>query len=219
MNGISEETANPGAGAPVSEPKPTRRPRVAAHRAHVAPIRARSGHKARLAKKGPHKRDVRQVAQKGHRRPPGHQDGQGSQPAEALRRRLAEGTAKSHGLAGTLGSWVPFGRFGQEDGTGGRVHAGCGRRAPLLGEGLKASESAPFGPPGLHLGGFFYHPRSPGEPGAPGGVRPTTRKYVRLFDASTVLPTFIGRFNGSSDGFPYGFFILRAFLAMVSDAV
>jgi hypothetical protein len=51
MNGISEETANPGAGAPVSEPKLTRRPRVAAHRAHVAPIRARSGHKASPAKK------------------------------------------------------------------------------------------------------------------------------------------------------------------------
>jgi len=50
MNGIPEETANPGAGAPVSEPKPTRRHRVAAHRAHVAPIRAKSGHKALPAK-------------------------------------------------------------------------------------------------------------------------------------------------------------------------
>ncbi|MFY9728933.1 MAG: DUF3489 domain-containing protein, partial [Bryobacteraceae bacterium] len=38
-------------GDDVSEPKPTRRPRVAAHRAHVAPIRARSGHKASPAKK------------------------------------------------------------------------------------------------------------------------------------------------------------------------
>ncbi|MGO9013278.1 MAG: DUF3489 domain-containing protein [Bryobacteraceae bacterium] len=38
-------------GDDVREPKPTRRPRVAAHRAHVAPIRARSGHKASPAKK------------------------------------------------------------------------------------------------------------------------------------------------------------------------
>jgi len=51
MNRIPEETANPWAGAPVSEPKPARRPRVAAHRAHVAPTRASSGHKARPAKK------------------------------------------------------------------------------------------------------------------------------------------------------------------------
>jgi len=51
MNGIAEETPNTGASAPAEAPKAAKRPRVAAHRAHVAPVRARSGHKARPAKK------------------------------------------------------------------------------------------------------------------------------------------------------------------------
>ena len=51
MNGSPAETANTGAAAPVEPPKAAKKPRVAAHRAHVAPPRARSGHKARPAKK------------------------------------------------------------------------------------------------------------------------------------------------------------------------
>jgi hypothetical protein len=51
MNGIPVETANTEAGAPAEEPKPAKRPRVAAHKAHVAPSRAKSGNKASLAKK------------------------------------------------------------------------------------------------------------------------------------------------------------------------
>ena len=51
MNGSPAETANTGAGAPAEPPKPAQKPRVAAHRAHVAPSRARSGHKASPAKK------------------------------------------------------------------------------------------------------------------------------------------------------------------------
>jgi hypothetical protein len=51
MNGIAEETANTGASAPAEAPKAANKPRVAAHRAHVAPPRARSGHKASPAKK------------------------------------------------------------------------------------------------------------------------------------------------------------------------
>jgi hypothetical protein len=51
MNGIPAETAHTEAGAPAEEPKPANKPRVAAHRTHVAPSKARSGHKATPAKK------------------------------------------------------------------------------------------------------------------------------------------------------------------------
>ena len=51
MNGIPEETANTQASAPAEAPTPVKKPRVAAHRAHVAPCKARSGNKASPAKK------------------------------------------------------------------------------------------------------------------------------------------------------------------------
>ena len=51
MNGIPEETANTQASAPAEQPKPAKKPHVAAHRAHVAPSQARSGKKATPAKK------------------------------------------------------------------------------------------------------------------------------------------------------------------------
>jgi len=51
MNGSPAETANTGAAAPVEPPKAAKKPRVAAHRAHVAPAKARPGHKASTAKK------------------------------------------------------------------------------------------------------------------------------------------------------------------------
>ena len=51
MNGIPAETAHADAGAPAEEPKPASKPRVAAHKAHVGPSKARSGHKAAPAKK------------------------------------------------------------------------------------------------------------------------------------------------------------------------
>ncbi len=51
MNGIPAETATTEAGAPTDQPKPATKPRVAAHRAHVAPSKARSGKKATPAKK------------------------------------------------------------------------------------------------------------------------------------------------------------------------
>jgi hypothetical protein len=51
MNGIPVETTNSEAGAPAEQPKPARKPRSAAHKAHVAPSRARSGNKANPAKK------------------------------------------------------------------------------------------------------------------------------------------------------------------------
>ena len=51
MNSIPAETANTGASTPAEPPKPAQKPRVAAHRAHVAPTKARSGHKASPAKK------------------------------------------------------------------------------------------------------------------------------------------------------------------------
>ena len=51
MNGIPEETANTQASAPAEEPAPAKKPRVAAHRAHVAPSRAKSGNKASPPKK------------------------------------------------------------------------------------------------------------------------------------------------------------------------
>jgi hypothetical protein len=51
MNGISAETANTQAAAAAEQPKPPKKPRVAAHKAHVAPSKARSGHKATPAKK------------------------------------------------------------------------------------------------------------------------------------------------------------------------
>ena len=51
MNGIPVETANTPAAAPAEQPKLPPKPRVAAHRAHVAPSKARSRHKATPAKK------------------------------------------------------------------------------------------------------------------------------------------------------------------------
>jgi hypothetical protein len=51
MNGIPAETASTEAGAPAETPTPAKKPRVATHRAHVAPSQARSGKKATLAKK------------------------------------------------------------------------------------------------------------------------------------------------------------------------
>ncbi len=51
MNGIPAETAHTGAGAPAEQPTPAKKPRSAAHRAHVSPSQARSGKKATPAKK------------------------------------------------------------------------------------------------------------------------------------------------------------------------
>ena len=51
MNGIPAETANTEAGAPAEQPKAAQKPRVAAHRAHVAPSQARSGKQTTPAKK------------------------------------------------------------------------------------------------------------------------------------------------------------------------
>jgi uncharacterized protein DUF3489 len=51
MNGIPAETANTQAAAPAEQPKLPKKPRVAAHRAKVAPSKARSGNKATPAKK------------------------------------------------------------------------------------------------------------------------------------------------------------------------
>jgi hypothetical protein len=51
MNGIPAETANTDAGAQAEAPTPAKKPHVAAHRAHVAPSRARSGKQATPAKK------------------------------------------------------------------------------------------------------------------------------------------------------------------------
>ena len=51
MNGIPAETASTQAGAPAEQPKPAKKPRSAAPKAHVAPSQARSGKQAPLAKK------------------------------------------------------------------------------------------------------------------------------------------------------------------------
>ena len=51
MNDIPAETANTQAAAPAEQPKPAQKPRVGAHRADVAPSKAKSGHKAAPAKK------------------------------------------------------------------------------------------------------------------------------------------------------------------------
>lgn len=51
MNGIPAETANTEAGAPAEQPKPAKKPRSAAQKAHVAPSKTRSGKKASPAKK------------------------------------------------------------------------------------------------------------------------------------------------------------------------
>jgi hypothetical protein len=50
MNGIPVETANTEAGAPAAQPKPAKKPRSAAQKAHVAPSKARSSKKASPAK-------------------------------------------------------------------------------------------------------------------------------------------------------------------------
>jgi hypothetical protein len=51
MNGIPDETAKTEASAPAEAPIPAKKPRVAAHRARVAPSRAKSAKGAPSAKK------------------------------------------------------------------------------------------------------------------------------------------------------------------------
>jgi hypothetical protein len=51
MNGIPAVTVNTEAGAPAEQPKPAKKPRSAAQRAHVAPSKATSGKQASPAKK------------------------------------------------------------------------------------------------------------------------------------------------------------------------
>ena len=51
MNGIPAESANIPSAAAAEQPKPTKKPRVAAHRANVAPSKAKSANKAAAAKK------------------------------------------------------------------------------------------------------------------------------------------------------------------------
>ena len=51
MNGIPEDTANIEAGIPALQPKPVKKPRVAAPKAHVAPSKAKSGNQASPAKR------------------------------------------------------------------------------------------------------------------------------------------------------------------------
>ena len=51
MNGIPAETASSEAGALAEQPKPAKKPRAAAQKAHVAPSKARSGKKASPAKR------------------------------------------------------------------------------------------------------------------------------------------------------------------------
>ena len=51
MNGIPAETASSEQTAPAEEAKAGKKPRAAAHRAHVAPSKAKSGKKASPAKK------------------------------------------------------------------------------------------------------------------------------------------------------------------------
>jgi len=51
MNGIPAETTNTPTAVPAEQPKLPQKPRVAAHRAKVAPSEASSGHKATPAKK------------------------------------------------------------------------------------------------------------------------------------------------------------------------
>jgi len=51
MNGIPEKAANNEASATSGEPTPAKRPRVAAHRGHVAPSKGKSDTKATPAKK------------------------------------------------------------------------------------------------------------------------------------------------------------------------
>jgi hypothetical protein len=51
MNVIPEKEANNEAGAPAAEPTPAKRPKVAAHRGHVAPSQGKPATKATPAKK------------------------------------------------------------------------------------------------------------------------------------------------------------------------
>jgi hypothetical protein len=51
MNGIPAETVNSEAAATAEQPTPAKKPRAAAHRADVAPSKAKSGKKASPAKK------------------------------------------------------------------------------------------------------------------------------------------------------------------------
>ena len=79
MNDIPVETASTETGAPAERPKPAQKPRVGAHRANVAPSRAKPGHKAipaKRANKGP------RSAKSPKRKTPGARDG--SKTAQVL---------------------------------------------------------------------------------------------------------------------------------------
>src|ERR1039458_9856580 len=66
---------------------------------------------------------------------------------------MLAGNSQSYRLAGPLGPRVSV-HPGQEDGARGHVYQGRGPRAPLLGQGLKPTDSVPSGRRGLRLGGL-----------------------------------------------------------------
>ena len=103
---IPEENGTAQAMATGEQPKPIKKPRVAPRRAHVAPAKAKSAHKATKGKPG-------------KRAPKGRQK---AAPArEGSKTAHAEGTRESDRLAATFRSWVPQRDTRQEDGARVRV--------------------------------------------------------------------------------------------------
>lgn len=81
MNGIPAETASTQAAALAEQPKLPKKPHVAAHKANVAPSKARPGHKATPAKKAT--RGAKSAAQKAAR---AHQGSKTAQVLDLLKR-------------------------------------------------------------------------------------------------------------------------------------
>jgi hypothetical protein len=93
--GISEETAKTAACGPVEVPSPAKKPRVAAHRPHVAPSKGKSAMKATPAKKANQGREAAKSPKKAEPR-------QGSKTA-----KFFDLLKRSGGAPGTHGS-SPF---------------------------------------------------------------------------------------------------------------
>ena len=107
---IPEEDGSSPATASGKKPKAMKKPRVAPHRAHVAPAKAKSAHTATPAKKGPKGRTKPQVATSARH---------GSKTAKMLNLLKRPGGATSKELMKATG-WLPHSVRGFLSGTVGK---------------------------------------------------------------------------------------------------
>src|ERR1700676_1627692 len=122
------------------KPKRNKKAHVVPRRAHVPPAQAKSARKATPAKKAPQGQTKAEVANP-KVAPRQQQDRQDPRPAETAGRRHIERTDESHRLVAAFRARLPVRHGTQENGADRHLHQGRGRRAHLLGRGLRPRKS------------------------------------------------------------------------------